>query len=393
MTELFDVRKALVGAFLRRKGYDGILLSRVDNFAMATGGGRNYVNIASDIGACSLFITRKDAYYVGNTIEATRIMAEELDASACHVRSFLWFEDTPAACVQREFGGALVSDDGTLGKNVHDELAWLRALLTEPELDKYRHLGRLAAEAMTATLAAIQPGEAEADIAARLVNEGMKRRCLVPVALIAADERIAAFRHPLPTQSPLSGGGAEQRVAQYVMVVGCFVRDGLWVSLTRFKRTADLPEAVEDAYRRICGVDALVQEATAPGCSLGSVFAACQQAYAQLGFEETEWYNHHQGGATGYAARSCKGAPGEPFVLLDPSWEQDLKAIVGKDAGYGHALAWNPSAPGVKSEDTFLLTSDGATEIITPTPELPQVDLAAVLRRPTEVVKSGMAVA
>jgi len=41
--ELFTVRRALLQAFLRENGYGGILLNRVDNFAMATGGKRNYV--------------------------------------------------------------------------------------------------------------------------------------------------------------------------------------------------------------------------------------------------------------------------------------------------------------------------------------------------------------
>ena len=86
--ELFRVRIALLQAFLREGNYDGVLLSRVDNFAMATGGKRNYVYKMGEIGVCSLFVTASgQVYYVGNTIEAPRIMDEELQGSAARSAS------------------------------------------------------------------------------------------------------------------------------------------------------------------------------------------------------------------------------------------------------------------------------------------------------------------
>ncbi len=390
--ELFCVRVALIQAFLREKGYDGILLSRADNFAMATGGKRNYIWRYSDIGANSLFITREgEAHFVGTNIEEPRLMAEELGTLGCGVKSFLWFEDSAAEAARKAFSGNLVSDDGSLGANVNGELAVLRALLTETELEKYRRLGQLAAEAMTATLGQIQKGMTEADIAAVLIAEGAKRRCHVPVALVAADERIAQFRHPLPTAGPLiSGSLKEKKVEGYVMVVGCFMREGLVVSMTRFKQTGALPEGISDAMARICGVDAVMQEASEPGKTLGDVFGQCMHAYKKLGFPDKEWHNHHQGGPTGYAGRTCRATPGETFPVLDTRWPQRVREVLGQEFGFGAAFAWNPSARGVKSEDTFILRPDGGKEIVTRTPELPEVDLAPVLGRKTSVVKSPM---
>jgi Xaa-Pro aminopeptidase len=391
--ELFRVRLALVQAFLNEHGYDGILLSRADNFAMATGGKRNYIWTYGDLGANSLFVNQDGAaYFVGTTIEETRAMAEELGPLGCESLSFLWFEDTPANIAKNHFQGNLVSDDGALGENVHGKLAVIRALLTETELEKYRRLGALAAEAMQATLDSIEAGMPEADIAARLVAEGIQRRCQVPVALVAADERIAQFRHPLPTEAPLISGSLRERaVKNYVEVVGCFLREGLVVSLTRFKQTGDLPDGISEAYDRICAVDALMQEASVPGRTLGEVFAVCQKAYADFGFAPNEWHNHHQGGATGYAGRTCKGIPGEAFPVLDTFWPDRANALLEQDTAFGAAFAWNPSAPGVKSEDTFILLPDGTREIVSKTPLLPTVDLTALLGRETEAVKSGMA--
>jgi len=390
---LFRVRIALIQTFLQDNEFDGILLTRVDNFAMATGGKRNYVYVASDLGACSLFVTKEGAvYFVGNNIEETRVMAEELGGLGCEIRSFLWFEDSAAAVVQREFSGVLVSDDGSLGHNVNEMLSYVRALLTEGEMEKYRRLGRLAAEAMVVTLDSIEAGVSEAEIAAILIAEGAKRRCRVPVSLVAADERIARYRHPIPTQRGLlPDSNVENTVERYVMVVGCFLCEGLVVSMTRFKKVGDLPETTVDAYRRICGVDAIMQEASVPGKTLGDVFAACQQAYRAMGFPPHEWHNHHQGGTTGYAGRTCKASPGETFPILASGWAARVNEIAGIETSFAHAFAWNPSAVGVKSEDTFLLLNDGTREIVTATPELPVVDLASVLGRSTEVVKSDMA--
>ena len=391
--DLFRARIALVQAFLVANKYDGILLSRADNFAMATGGKRNWVWTAGDLGANSLFVTRNgEAYYVGNTIEQGRAMDEELAGLACGVKNFLWFEDSAANAVKKEFSGKIVSDDGALGENANGKLAMLRALLTPAELEKYRVLGKLAAEAMLATLDSIEAGMTEADIAARLVAEGSKRRCQVPVFLVAADERITKYRHPIPTQAPLLDGPLKERAVRgYVMVVGCFLREGLVVSLTRFKRVGDIPLFVPDAYDRICAVDAAMQEATQPGRTLGDVFAACQRAYKEFGFPENEWHNHHQGGATGYAGRTCKGGPGETFPILDDAWRKRVYDVSGIGTEFGMAFAWNPSAVGVKSEDTFILLPDGTKEVVSATPTLPRVDLAAAMGRATEVVKSGIA--
>ena len=391
--DLFRIRIALVQAWLRAHKYDGILLSTSSNFAMATGGKRNWVWTAGDHGANSLFVTKAgEAYYVGNTIEQGRVMDEELAGLNCGIKNFLWFDDSAANVVRKEFTGNLVSDDGSLGKNVNNDLAILRALLSPAELEKYRLLGKLASDSIVAVLDSITPGMTEADIAARICAEGAQRRCQVPVFLVAADGRISKYRHPIPTQATLLAGQLQERVVRgYVMVVGCFLREGLVVSMTRIKKVGDMPLFVPDAYDRICGVDALMQEATQPGKTLGDVFAVCQRAYKDLGFPENEWHNHHQGGATGYAGRTCKGAPGETFPVLDQSWSKKVKDIAGIDVEFGSAFAWNPSAVGVKSEDTFILLPDGTQEIVSATPTLSTVDLAKVLKHPTKVVKSAMA--
>ena len=391
-TALYKTRIALLQTWLQDNNYDGILLSRVDNYAMATGGKQNYINTYGDIGANSFFVSRDGkGYFVGNKIEAPRQQAEELAELDCDHLVHNWFESSPAEIVSKHFSGNLVSDDGTLGPNVNGQLAGLRSLLTPAELEKYRHLGALTAHAMTETIQNIQAGMTEADIAAQLVHEGRKRQCHVPVALVAADDRIAQFRHPLPTVAPLVAGHlTEKTVQNYVMVVGCFMREGLVVSLTRFAQVDTLPDGISDAMNRIAAVDTEMMEASRPGRTLGDVFEVCTNAYTRYGFPQDEWHNHHQGGPTGYAGRTDRGRPCNPFPVLDTLYDTKVSNILGESTQFSAAFAWNPSAVGVKSEDTFILLPDGSQEIITPTPKLPTIDLPAVLGRDTTVIKAGI---
>ena len=393
--ELFEIRIALIKAFLNQNGYKGILLSRVDNFAMATGGKRNYIWKYSDLGANSLLVDKDGkVYYVGNNIEEPRIMDEELNNFPCEKLSFLWYDTMPSSVVKKHFKikdvSKWVSDDGSLGKNVNNELSVIKALLTKIELQKYKELGRLASEAMVSTLKEIKLFDTETDISARLVYEGHKRGCLVPVALVASDERIKKYRHPLPTEPLLLSNKDSKKIKNIVMVVGCFLKEGLVVSLTRFKQVGKISEETRNAFDRICCVDALIQEATVPGKTLGDVFRKCMEAYKLMGFPENEWHNHHQGGATGYAGRTCKGTPNETFPVLDTFYPSLVEKELGKSIPFGTAFAWNPSAKGVKSEDTFILYPDGKKEIITSTDELPTVDLKRLLKREINITKSGI---
>ncbi len=386
---LLETRALLLKELLQRNGWQGILLNRIDNFAMATGGARNYVSTQADLGACGIFIQEDGTlHYAGNSIESTRVMDEELASPTCMANPFLWFEDSPASWCRKNFDGTLVSDDGSLGENVDGALAGLRSILLPEESENYRRLGVDGASAMEATLRSIEVGTSETEISARLIYEGQRRGCRVSVSLVAADDRIARYRHPLPT---LPGSPHEQHVKRYVMVVGGIQRDGLVLSLTRFKAVDTLPEGVADAYRRICAVDVRMQQATRPDQHLGEVFTACQRAYTEFGFQENEWHNHHQGGSTGYAGRTSKGQPGSTFPCLDPEWATIVRQKLGADTTVSSAFAWNPSAPGVKSEDTFLLHDNGHQEIISQTPGLSPMDLTTTLGEETDVIKASMA--
>jgi Xaa-Pro aminopeptidase len=91
---------------------------------------------------------------------------------------------------------------------------------------------------------------------------------------------------------------------------------------------------------------AAMSEATAPGATLGEVFAATQRAYADAGYPE-EWRLHHQGGTIAYQGRERIARPGDETRIVP-----------------GMAFAWNPSITGAKAEETFILAEDGTRQVV-----------------------------
>ena len=215
----------------------------------------------------------------------------------------------------------------------------LRRELCDEELDRYRAAGADAADAMRATLGTLASELTEREAAAELARQARLRGFFPPVVLVAGEVRQQVYRHPLPTGARL--GRHARRPVRLAHAAG-LVRPAV--------RGARAPR------RGLRGGDAAFLAASQPGATLGDVFAAGVEAYAEQGFEG-EWRSHHQGGLTGYRGREVFGTPGEP-------------ALIPAQA----AVAWNPSiAGGAKSEDTALVTADGV-EVITRTPDLGELE-------------------
>ncbi len=126
------------------------------------------------------------------------------------------------------------------------------------------------------------------------------------------------------------------------MAVVCARRHGLIANVTRWVRFGAAPIAELDAERRLLEVEAEVFAASRPGVAVVDVLATVRAAYPAHGFAADEWRRHHQGGPCGYVGRDPRAADGVPDKLAE-----------------GQAIAWNPSAPGVKVEDTALVVADG----------------------------------
>ena len=137
----------------------------------------------------------------------------------------------------------------------------------------------------------------------------------------------------------------------------CGRRHGLVSNLTRhaFLRPPTSEERADAGA--VARVEATAWDASLPGATLAEVYAAIVDAYAAVGHAGAE-RGHHQGGTTGYLSRE---------VIASPTSEVRIETPV--------ALAWNPSLPGAKIEDTIVRTDDGI-EILTVDPDWPTVEVA-----------------
>jgi antitoxin VapB len=347
MTE-FDQRQKQIGSFLAERDLDALLLQRVSNFAWATCGAASYVNTATTFGEATLVITQTERYLITNNIEATRLEQEEkLAEQGWEFRVGPWHEgqDAIAELTRGLRIGADVPYPGTT--DLSAELARLRSVLSTEAIERFRVLSRQCAEAMAGAIQAVRPGQTEYQISGLLAQEADSRGAQAIVNLIATDERIFSFRHPLPTDKQLD---------RYAMLVLCGRRWGLVCSITRLVHFGPLPDELRRKSEAVAQVDAAFIAATQPGRTLGEIFEIAQGVYANTGYPD-EWRLHHQGGPAGYEPREYVAVPSSTDVVT-----------------VGQTYAWNPSITGAKSEDTILVGEDG-NEVLTTIPDWPMLSV------------------
>jgi antitoxin VapB len=347
-SEEHEKKLTLMRALLDQHEVDGLLLRRVSSFAWATCGASSYVNTATSEGAASLVITREHAYLITNNIEAVRLQEESrLGEQGWEFRVAHW--TSPLAELEKLAAGLRLIADVPFGgaREIGAEMSRLRANLTSAEQERFRQVGLLCAQAMTAAAMQVRPGMSEMEIAGLLGSESQKRGVQPIVNLIATDERIYQYRHPLPT---------DKKLEKYAMLVLSGRKYGLVCSITRLIHFGEIPADVQERIRAAASVNAVMIARSRPGRSLAEIFRFGQQAYAAAGFPD-EWRFHHQGGAAGYEPREFLALPGsQEFIAA------------------GQAYAWNPSIAGAKMEDTILIgTPDN--QILTPTPNWPNLSV------------------
>lgn len=342
---------------------NGILLRRSDNFAWATCGADSHINTANSMGIASLLITHTNHSLVTNNIEAARLMQEQgLAGSGWELQVSPWYESDNQ--LSKLTSGMKLGADTSLSNvlDVSREIASLRTQLIPEEDNRYRELGKLCAQGMQQAIKAVKPGMSEYEIAGALAQSVESKGVQVVVNLVAVDERIFSYRHPLPT---------DKQLRDYAMLVLCGRKWGLICSVTRFVHFGALPDEIRHKAEAVARIDAEMIAATRPGKTLGDVFSLAQATYAATGFPD-EWQLHHQGGSAGYAPREVTATPAslEPILL-------------------GQAFAWNPSITGTKSEDTILV-GESSNEIITEMADWPSIEVQIgdqIIKRPAIFVK------
>jgi Xaa-Pro dipeptidase len=330
MRERLDTVRALID----RAGARAALLTARRNFAWATVGGESQVLLSSEQGVAGLLVTPTEEVVLTAVNEAARIAEEELAGLSIAVRAEPWHEPTGIDAAAARIAGGPPLDDAALEPHLRE----LRSVLAAPEANRMAWLAERAATTALEVVGRVTEGMTEHEVGSlatgALAAEGIR----TPVVLVAADDRIERYRHPLPT------GRAVRQRAMLVLVVE---RWGLHAAVTRF---AELVPPSPDMERRLDAtraVHAAMVSATRAGDTLGDVLDAARTAYAAAG-HPGEWELHHQGGIIGYQGRERIAIPNDPTVIRA-----------------GMAFAWNPSVAGAKAEETLLVDADGSRILTT----------------------------
>ena len=362
-------RVAEVGAKLatvrRAMADQGIALVRlrgVDWFAWATAGGSSAVLLTAEVGEAEVVVAPDGAWVVTNEIEARRLAEEEVPAGPA-VWASPWADpDQQDGFVRAHADGGTVASDRPAGGEVPlpEVLVAARWSLEPGEVARYRDLGRDAAEAATDALTAAEPTWSGHQLAGAASRALWERGIAPALTLVGGARRLPLHRHPTP---------ADEQLGDLAMLVVCGRRAGLYANLTRFVAFAPLAPATRERHEAVVTVEAAALTASVPGATLGEVYDAVAAAYADVGHPGAE-RDHHQGGPCGYLSRDALARPGGEQVLGERS-----------------AVAWNPSLPSAKVEDTVVTSTQDGLSVLTVDPRWPTTS-GPVVHRPAVLDRS-----
>jgi Xaa-Pro dipeptidase len=337
--------------FLDRRQLDGVLLLHRANFAWITNGRENHAADANPMLRAAILATADSRICLADSTEAPRMKQEVLAGVGIGVVSFPWYDPKASAIKLLEViaGRRIAGDTDPFGLGLRplpEDFATLRWALLPEEIARYREGASRASAAMEQACNELQFGATENE-AAGVVNYHLRARgCWPLVTLVAADDRITKFGYAIPT---------DKRIDSQVMLAVRAEYCGLVCSLTRMVSFGPVSPDLAARQQALAHIDARVNLATRPGRSVGQVFRALQEAYADNGYPD-QWKLLHQGGSAGYATRETPGTPLSPVIVRE-----------------NQAFAWSPAVPGSVMEDTMLCTGDGVEVLTAPSKAWPKV--------------------
>jgi Xaa-Pro aminopeptidase len=358
----FDLKRERLGRLCHDAGLAGAIVATQANFAWLTGGRTNRIDLSRELGAGALLVAADGSVHLlANAIEMPRLHGEELADLPHAPVEYPWTDDHAAPDTLVRLARKILGSDARIGADwpypgvtgMDREIVRARAPLTPQEVERYRVIGRDVAGAIERMCRALEPGLAELEVARQVNDAATSVGARAVVSLVAADERIASYRHPVAT---------DKVWRRTVLVACCAQRHGLVVALSRLVSRGPVHPDLGERTRATARVFASLLEATRPGASGAEVFSSAVAAYAREGFPGEE-RRHHQGGPTGYRSRDWVAHPLSEERVCAPQ-----------------AFAWNPSITGTKIEDTAIVSDDGV-ELITSTGGWPAIPLDVRGRR------------
>jgi antitoxin VapB len=305
--------------------------------------------------------TMPELTIVTNAIEAPRLQDTELADIPAGWTVVPWWESRDRRLPAGLSTGSDRPARAGTGRNrpagqtvdVSGAVTALRRTLSPRQQTLLAGVSRDAAAAATRAASRLTPETSEYASAGLFAAELMAGGMDPIVLMVGGGDRGGRHRHPLPTS---------EAVGRRAMLVCCARRDGLVASVTRIVSFDPLTAEQKDAYRRLLAVEQAFLDASRPGTRLGDAFVAGAKAYEANDFDAHEWHRHHQGGLSGFQPREFPAHQSSDITL-----------------GEGMVLAWNPSAAGLKVEDTAVVAS-GGLELLVHDPAWPSLDVGGRAR-------------
>lgn len=341
--EEVNIKERRLQKLMEEKNLSAILLKKQNNFTWLSGGSYNMVWIAAELGMTSLLVTRTSRYLISNKIEAPRMKIEEgLEEIGFQLLEFEWEVDREAELVKKIAGDLSKVGSDVVFRNclpIDEDIKKLRYSLTENEVKRYLFLGEKLSVAAEKVMLGVRPGDLECEIAGRVSVDLWKDRIDPTAFMVAADDRVYSYRHPIPTT---------RMVKKYLMLCVNARYKGLITTITRIVHIGKPDPKLLKQFTVNVEIECRMIEASRPGTPAVVPLQIGLEAYKEFGYE-AEWKLHHQGGAMGYIARDT--------IVTD-----ETKDVIEDDQAY----CWNPSITGTKSEDGFIATRNGPLFITKP---------------------------
>lgn len=333
--ESLEIQEKLkrVRSFLEERDLDALILGRKDNFAWFTCGGYNEVVIPSEVGFALLLITADSVRLIAHVMDGQRVIDEELNSLEVEYVPLHWYElprEQKAAELIR--GLKAIADIPVEGAEwAPKEIQRLHFPLTDQEIDKLRHLGRISEKIIRSVADEVKAGMREIEVAGMFLGEYGRQGIQCDVLLVGSDERISHYRHPYPS---------DKAVDRYILLHPAVRKWGLHANITRLLHFGPAPEEIQRKFDAACRLEAASIALCRPGTRFADIQQTQKEIYAATGFTD-EWRYHFQGAITGY-------------ILADPILSLDPEARVVACQAYD----WFITITGVKVEELSMNTGN-----------------------------------
>jgi len=319
-------------SWMKEKKFDGVLITRRDNFAWLTVGGDNHVVNNTEFGAGHLLITSDQQYLIAYRMDGERLNNEQISSQGYQLVTIPWYEGDPrqkALTLGAKRLAADTSFPGAIDRSI--EIDQFHEPLTTLEMDRCRWLGRQTGLILEAVADWIRPGMSEQGIAWYTRAAFLSRGIELDVLLVGSDERIERFNHTIPT---------DKKIKNFIFMDPAARKWGLHANVNRCVCFGKPPEWLSKAHQAAATLEGRLLGILKEGLPFSKILDYQKKLYRELGYD-SEWENHFQGGPTGYRL-------GDAY-----RWQTKTKVQTGQ------AFDWFITVKNVQVEELSLLTNEG----------------------------------